>query len=243
MAAFGELDLLWVAEEAQPKESPRMSIADRFIMAYRHLPRAQVADQGAGLESTRQEPGWHLSRAQDVRAACYASGLMGRTFEPVTNIADAPTEAGDDPSPWASEWQVLTPGMREAGGSLGMVMNRLTTGNVGCPFHWHTHEDEIFYVVSGRGVLRYGEQVREIGPGDCISCPAGTQTAHQIANPFAEDLMYLSVGRYDPNEISGYPDTGKIMIRSLQKIGLFESQPYMEGEPSPPRIFALHGER
>ena len=120
-----------------------------------------------------------------------------------------------------------------------MVMCHLPSGNVACPFHWHTHEDEIFYVISGRGVLRYGEETREIGPGDCVSCPAGTGTAHQIANPFDDDLVYLAAGRHDANEVCGYPDTGKIMVRSLQKVGLLEGQPYMEGEPEPPLIFEL----
>jgi uncharacterized cupin superfamily protein len=167
---------------------------------------------------------------------------MKMKSNPVTKLSEAPVEGGEDPAPWASQWQVLTPHMRDAGGSLGMVMNRLPPGSVGCPFHWHTHEDEIFYVVSGRGVLRYGEELQDIGPGDCVSCPAGTETAHQIANPFEEDLMYLAVGRYDPHEVCGYPDTGKIMVRSLKKVGLLEAKPYMEGEPDPPRIFKLHAE-
>jgi len=88
---------------------------------------------------------------------------MTTPFDPVTNIADAPVEGGDQKSPWNGQWQVLTPQMRDAGGRLGLVMNRLARGSVGCPFHWHTHEDEVFYVVSGRGVLRYGEERREIG--------------------------------------------------------------------------------
>jgi len=168
---------------------------------------------------------------------------MTTNFQPVTKLSETPLEGGEDPAPWSAQWQVLTPHMREAGGSLGMVMNRLPPGNVGCPFHWHTHEDEIFYVVSGRGMLRYGEELQEIGPGDCVSCPAGTMTAHQIANPFEEDLMYLAAGRYDPHEVCGYPDTGKIMVRSLKKVGVLESQEYMQGEPDPPRIFKLSSER
>jgi uncharacterized cupin superfamily protein len=132
--------------------------------------------------------------------------------------------------------------MRAAGGTLGVVQNTLAPGNVGSPFHWHTHEDEVFIVQSGRGVLRYGDAVREIGPGDCISCPAGTKTAHQIANPFDEDLVYLAIGVRDPDEVCGYPDNGKVMVRSLQAMLRHEPRDYMEGEPSPPVIFAAFGE-
>jgi uncharacterized cupin superfamily protein len=161
-------------------------------------------------------------------------------FDPVTNVADAPPEGGDADAPWAGVYRVLTPHMREAGGRLGVAHNTLPAGSVGCPFHWHLREDEVFYVLSGRGVLRYGDAVREIGPGDCISCPAGTRVAHQLANPFDEDLVYLGIGPYDPHEVCGYPDTGKVMVRGLGTVGRLERRDYMDGEPAPPVIFALH---
>jgi uncharacterized cupin superfamily protein len=129
--------------------------------------------------------------------------------------------------------------MRAAGGSLGVVQNTLPPGSVGCPFHWHAREDEVFFVLSGRGVLRYGETIRTIGPGDCISCPAGMQVAHQLGNPFDEDLVYLAIGPYDPHEVCGYPDNGKVMVRALQTVGRLEKLNYMDGEPTSPAIFAL----
>ena len=160
-------------------------------------------------------------------------------FDPVTNVGDAPVETSGSAAPWAGDWKVLTPHMRGAGGKLGMVQGRMPSGNVGCPFHWHAREDEIFYVISGRGILRYGDSLREVGPGDCISCPAGRQTAHQLANPFDEDLVYLAIGNNDPHEVRGYPDNGKVMVRHLQQVGSFEPRDYMHNEPDPPLIFDL----
>jgi len=162
-------------------------------------------------------------------------------FDPVCNVQDAPVEGGDEPAPWAGTWKVLTPHMRAAGGTLGVVQNTLAPGNVGCPFHWHSREDEVFFVLSGRGILRYGDDVREIGPGDCVSCPAGTQVAHQIGNPFDEDLVYLAIGPRDPDEVCGYPDNGKVMIRALQQVGVFDARDYMDGEPEPPKILEMRG--
>jgi uncharacterized cupin superfamily protein len=138
---------------------------------------------------------------------------------------------------WGGAYKVLTPSMQK--GSLGANLSRLPPGRTTCPFHYHVHEDEIFFVLSGRGVLRYGESLRTIRAGDCIACPAGTKTAHQIANPFDEDLVYLAVGRNDPNEVCVYPDTGKVMIRSLGKVGYFDGVPYMDGEPARPKILDL----
>lgn len=162
-------------------------------------------------------------------------------FEPVTSTADAEVVSGGE-GPWASAYRVLTPKMRAAGGTLGVVENTLPPGSVGCPFHWHLREDEVFYVLRGRGVLRYGDEVRELLPGDCVSCPGGTRVAHQLANPFDEDFVYLGIGPRDPHEVCGYPDTGKVMVRALQSVGRLEARPYMDGEPDPPLIFALHAE-
>ncbi len=94
-------------------------------------------------------------------------------------------------------------------------------------------------MLSGRGLFRHGDGLREIGPGDCISCPAGTGVAHQLANPFAEDLVYLAIGPNDPDEVCVYPDSGKVQVRSLKRIGYLEPGGYLDGEPDRPRIFDL----
>ena len=161
-----------------------------------------------------------------------------RPFDPVLNVDDAPREGGEDAAPWASHWKVLTPHMRAAGGKLGVVQNTLPPGSVGCPFHWHAREDEVFFILSGRGRLRYGDTTRELRAGDCISCPAGTRVAHQIANPYEQDLVYLAMGPYDPHEVCGYPDSGKVMVRALKSVGRLEKTDYTEGEPNPPLILA-----
>lgn len=136
-------------------------------------------------------------------------------------------------------YKVLTPSMRPAGGSLGLNETRLPPGMATVPFHFHMREDEIFYVLRGRGVLRFGDGLKEIGPGDCISCPAGTKIAHQIANPFEEDLVYLNIGPYDPHEVCVYPDNGKTLVRSLGQVGFLSKEAYLEGEPDVPRVFEL----
>lgn len=140
---------------------------------------------------------------------------------------------------WGAAYKILTPGMRKRGGSLGINRMRVPPGQCGVPFHSHLREDEVFFVLSGRGVLRYGDALRTIRAGDCIACPAGTRTAHQIANPFDEDLVYLAIGPYDPHEVCEYPDNGKVLVRGIGQIGFLETAEYMAGEPEVPKIFAL----
>ena len=153
----------------------------------------------------------------------------------ITNAAEAPEEGGGE-GPWGSTWRVLTPHMRARGGSLGVAQTRLRQGQVGCPFHLHHREDEVFFVLSGRGVLRYGDERWEVRAGDCVSCPAGTRHAHQLANPYPEDLVYLAIGPHDPHEVCEYPDNGKVLVRSLKSVGRLAAADYMAGEPDPPLI-------
>lgn len=156
----------------------------------------------------------------------------------VINVADA-EEIWEEEGPWGGSYKVLTPKAEPGSCRLGANVTRLRKGHTACPFHYHMREDELFYVLSGRGVLRHGETLREIGPGDCIFCPAGSRVAHQIANPYDEDLVYLGVGNNDPHEVCVYPDSGKVLVRAIRQIGFLREAPYMEGEPEQPRIFEL----
>jgi uncharacterized cupin superfamily protein len=140
---------------------------------------------------------------------------------------------------WGGFDRPLTPSMRPRGGRLGVTQSRVPKGRTMSPFHYHQREDEVFFVLSGRGILRYGEDVRPLRAGDCVSCPAGTQKAHQIANPFDEDLVYLAIGPHDSDEVCVYPDSGKVMVRSLRAVGFLKKAPYLEGEPEKPKIFEL----
>lgn len=156
----------------------------------------------------------------------------------VLNVADAEEHVMLQ-GRWGHAYRVMTPEMRARGGNLGVSHNRLPPGFAASPFHFHIREDEVFYILSGRGVLRYGDQLRDVVAGDCISCPAGTGIAHQLANPYDEDLVYLAIGPHDPHEVCGYPDSGKVLVRALGQVGLLEKTPYMQGEPDVPRVFDL----
>ena len=161
---------------------------------------------------------------------------------PVLNVANAAESVSEHGVYWGAGTRDLVPAMRAAGGSLGVRNVRVPPGRTACPFHTHAIEDEVFYVLSGTGVLRYGEALHPLRAGDCVSCPAGTGVAHQLANTGDVDLVYLAIGRRDPHEVCTYPDSGKVMVRSLQTVGYLEGAPYLDGEPDVPRVFELHDE-
>ena len=120
-----------------------------------------------------------------------------------------------EPGRLGAHYTPVTPALDALGGRLGANVTRVPPGRAACPFHFHMREDEIFYVLSGRGVLRYGDAFAEIGPGDCVSCPAGTGTGHQIFNPFEHDLVYLAAGLNAPDEVCGYPERGALYMRAV----------------------------
>lgn len=155
----------------------------------------------------------------------------------VVNIGDVAEIFHHVGEHWGGSYKPLTPAMGK--GRLGVNLTRLPPGRATCPFHAHQRDDEAFYILAGRGVLRYGDRLREVRPGDCIACPAGTGVGHQICNPFDQDLTYLAIGGNDPDEVCVYPDSGKVYLRGLKQVGYLQPADYMAGEPDEPRIFAL----
>ncbi len=94
---------------------------------------------------------------------------------------------------------------------LGYSYDVVPSGKRSCPFHSHRGEEEMFFIVKGRGTLRYGNETRAIRAGDVICCPVGgPETAHQIVNDSDAELDHLSVSTMLPAEICEYPDSGKI---------------------------------
>lgn len=55
--------------------------------------------------------------------------------------------------------------------------------------HLHPVAEEFYYVTQGKGLMRLGEEKREVGPGDAILIPPGV--AHQLTNTGTEMLCVI----------------------------------------------------
>ncbi|MCA9712677.1 MAG: cupin domain-containing protein, partial [Myxococcales bacterium] len=129
----------------------------------------------------------------------------------------------------AIPWITWREGERFAGGhiplatlggavSIGVNLVQLDPGTQSCPFHYHLREEEHFYVLSGRCVLRSGEERHVMESGDYVCFPAGTGVGHATLNPFAEPCRMLVVvtPRAHPLEVCVFPDSGEARIRALK---------------------------
>ena len=124
---------------------------------------------------------------------------------------------------------------------IGAVYCEVPPGKSACPFHVHHVEDEMFYILEGSGVYRFGETKYPIGAGDFLGAPrGGPEFAHKIINTGDTPLKYLAISSKADTEVCEYPDSGKFLVsskRSLGKDGSFgvigrleDSCDYWEGE-------------
>jgi mannose-6-phosphate isomerase-like protein (cupin superfamily) len=87
-----------------------------------------------------------------------------------------PWQGVTDPD-WFGAWVVLPP------------------GEVSTP---HSHgENEVFFIVSGRGEMRVGDEHRRVGFGDTVFIDSGHE--HELTNDGDESIVYLSIW-WQPNE-------------------------------------------
>ena len=72
--------------------------------------------------------------------------------------------------------------------------------------HWHSHEDEFLYVLSGEVVLvtDAGEEV--LRPGDCAGFKAGVRDGHCLKNRSQADAQLLVVGSRADRDWGEYSD-------------------------------------
>lgn len=96
---------------------------------------------------------------------------------------------------------------------LGYSMTEVPPGKKVCPFHNHHINEEMFLILDGVGILRFGKEEYPLKALDIIACPpGGREVAHQILNTGSQVLKYLSLSTNEPQEICEYPDSDKLLV-------------------------------
>ncbi len=107
-------------------------------------------------------------------------------------------------------------GMRQRAGTavgaqkLGYSFFSVAPGKAAFPYHTHTGNEEMIYVIDGDGILRLGKDQVAVNRGSVIACPAGSGCPHQLINTGSKELRYLVVSTMEYPDISQYPDSNKI---------------------------------
>jgi uncharacterized cupin superfamily protein len=143
-------------------------------------------------------------------------------FNNVVNARDVPPDDHSEPS---GRYQVGMREIAEATGArdLGYSVSSIPPGARSFPFHFHHGEEEAFYVLEGRGILRQGDgegedELIELGPGDAVAFPAGTGIAHQFSNDGDVPFTYLAISNKVSSDVAEFPDSDKVLIRSTRLI-------------------------
>ena len=103
------------------------------------------------------------------------------------------------------------------------------------PYHYHTANEEVFYILSGEGLLITPDGNRALKPGDVVVCPPNEKGAHKIRNTSkTHNLVYLDVDTFNLPDVVYYPDSDKVgIISGGQPEGFFKTNSavdYYEGE-------------
>ncbi len=81
------------------------------------------------------------------------------------------------------------------------------------PYHYHHKNEETFYIISGKGVLKTPNGDRTVSAGDLLFFPTGPQGAHKLTNTSdTENLVYIDFDAVHDVDITVYPDSEKIGV-------------------------------
>jgi uncharacterized cupin superfamily protein len=156
----------------------------------------------------------------------------------VINIDDVPLQDRGNGKQFAVKWGRAGALLGLAG--LGCAVHVVPPGKKAFPFHRHHVMDELFFVISGQGQYRWGDETFSLRAGDLVGAPAGTK-AHQIINSGSEDLRYLGISTMGSVDLVDYPDSKKIAVAAGIKnadfrtatyagVGRFTPADYYDGE-------------
>lgn len=86
-------------------------------------------------------------------------------------------------------------------------------GSFAYGYHYHETDEEVFYIISGTGIVRTINGDVTVKAGDAITFPAGPEGAHVIRNGSdTEKLVYIDFDTNNLPEIVHLPDTNQVML-------------------------------
>ncbi len=133
-------------------------------------------------------------------------------MRPVINLDQLELEDAGEEGQFQQSFGIVSPLIGAS--KLGYNLTVCPPGKKACPFHNHHTNEEMFLILEGEGLLRFGDQQYPLRKHDVIACPPGKRdVAHQIENTGTADLKYLALSTMERNEVCEYPDSNKVGVQ------------------------------
>lgn len=117
---------------------------------------------------------------------------------------------------------------------FNVTVYEVPPGKSAVPYHYHMRNEEVFYILSGKGLLKSPEGEREVTTGDFIYFPNNENGAHKLTNiSQSELLVYADFDIMHDPEIAFYPDSDKVGLFGSGKRMIFpisKQVGYFDGE-------------
>jgi len=116
---------------------------------------------------------------------------------------------------------------------VGVAIEELPPGKQSAPAHYHMLEEEHVFMLEGRLTVRIGAERFPMQAGDYVCFPAGQKAGHCLINDSDAPCRYVIIGERKRDEVCVYPDSNKVLVRSLGRRALFDMgglRSYWDGE-------------
>lgn len=101
---------------------------------------------------------------------------------------------------------------------FGVNVTTLEPGAQSAHRHWHVHEDECVFILSGEITLVTNDGEQVLATGTAAAFPANEANGHHLINRSISPATYLEIGTRSPVEDVTYPD---IDLRGEKRDGKF----------------------
>jgi uncharacterized cupin superfamily protein len=116
----------------------------------------------------------------------------------------------------------------DAGGlkDFGVNLMHLPPGNWSSQRHWHSHEDELVYVLEGELTLIEDGGETVLRAGDCAAFPKNTGNGHHMINKSSAIAVYLEVGSRQRADLTTCSDIDMMSANSDGRFVQKDGTPY-----------------
>jgi uncharacterized cupin superfamily protein len=205
-----------------------LAFGERRPAELAHLPRAGVLWAGPSWVDDAAAAGHPWQREVEAGPLPIPNAVSPRPSW-IVHRDDAPAGTTERPGR-----EFTNRGLSAAGGARTTALNHVLIApeRHGWPRHCHASDEELFVILGGSGTLRIGDEEAPVRAGHVASRPAGTGLAHSFrAGP--DGLEYLAYGQCHPDDVTYYPDSGKVALWGIGVIGRIEPLEYWDGEDDP----------